>query len=178
MLITFLALYPTDPLADRASFSLANAMLDLKNYQLVVQLGKEFAKRFSDSLLAPSFQYMTALGLFWQNQYVDALASARIVADGDSKDRNFARYILGQIYHAEGKPADAISWYEKVKTLYSDAAEAISYFEEKRISLEEVSVFKPGETVVLAIKYRNIRDAFIQIYRVDLMKLYLQQKNL
>jgi len=178
LLASFLAHDPKDPLADDASFSLANCMLDLKNYPLVVSLSRDFAKRFAGSALAPSFQYMTALGLFWQSNYAEALAAAKVVADGDSKDRDFARYILGQIYHAEGKPAKAIECYSNVKTLYPDAAEAIAYFEEKRIALDEVTVVKPGEPVMLPVKYRNIKEAFLQVYRVDLMKLYLQQKNL
>jgi len=178
LLRSFLALHPTDPLADDAAFSLCNAMLDLKNYPLVVRLSNEFAKTYPESDLLPSFQYMTALGLFWQNQYGEALAAAAVVADGDSKDRDFARYILGQIHHAQSNPKDAITWYEKVKTLYPDAQEAIEYFEEKSIGMEEVTVFKPGEKVSLNLKYRNIKEAFVQIYRVDLMKLYLQQKNL
>ena len=178
MLFEFLALYPRDPLADDAGFSLANCVLTLKDYPLVVSLGNEFAKRYSDSTLAPGFQYMTALGLFWQNKYADALSAAKIVADGDSKDRDFARYILGQIYHAESKPKEAIEWYDKVKQLYPDAAEAITYFEKKSITLDEVSVVKPGKPVELTLKYRNIKEASFQVYRVDLMKLYLQQKNL
>ncbi len=175
---SFLALYPTDPLADDAGFSLCNAILDLKNYALVVTLSNEFAKIHPESDFTPGFQYMTALGLFWQNQYGEALAAARVVADGESKDRDFARYILAQIYHAESKPASAIEWYDKVKTLYPDAAEAIAYFEKKSIALEEVTVVKPGEGVSLTLKYRNVKEAFVQVYRVDLMKLYLQQKNL
>jgi alpha-2-macroglobulin len=178
LLGSFLALYPTDPLADDAGFSLCNAMLDLKNYPLVVRLSNEFAKTHAKSELVPSFQYMTALGLFWQNQYGEALAAAQVVADGDSKDKNFARYILGQIYHAQSKPKDAITWYDTVKTLYPDAQEAIQYFEKKSIGMEEVTVFKPGENVSITLKYRNIKEAFVQVYRVDLMKLYLQQKNL
>lgn len=178
MLLSFLALYPTDPLADDAGFSLCNGMLDLKDYPRVVSLSREFAQRHAESELAPGFQYMTALGLFWQKQHAEALAAARVVADGESKDRDFARYILGQIYHAESKPADAIEWYGKVKTLYPDAAEAIAYFEKKSIAMEEVTVVKPGAPVSLALKYRNIKEAFVQVYRVDLMKLYLQQKNL
>lgn len=178
LLRRFLAIYPTDPLADDAGFSLCNAMLDLKNYPLVVSLSQQFAKLHPKSDLEPSFQYMTALGLFWQSQYGEALAAARVVADGESKDRDFARYILGQIYHAEGKPAEAITWYTKIKELYPDAAEAIRYFEDKRIGLEEVTLVKPGAPVSLALKYRNIKEAFVQVYRVDLMKLYLQQKNL
>ena len=178
LLFSFLAMSPKDPLAPEAGFSLANCLLTLKNYPLVVALGNEFARHYQDSPLAPGFQYMVALGLFWQNQYGEALAAARIVADGDSKDRDFARYILGQIYHAESKPKEAIDWYGKVKGLYPDAAEAIAYFEKKSIALDEVSVVKPGQPVEITLKYRNLKEASLQVYRVDLMKLYLQQKNL
>ena len=178
LLFSFLAMYPKDPLADDAGFSLANCLLTLKNHPLVVALGNEFAKKFPDSPLAPGFQYMTALGWFWQNEYAEALAAAKVVADGDSKDRDFARYILGQIYHAESKPKDAIEWYDKVRDIYPDAAEAIAYFEKKSIALDEITVVKPGEPVELTLKYRNIKEVSLQVYRVDLMKLYLQQKNL
>ena len=178
LLFSFLAMYPQDPLADDAGFSLANCLLTLKNYPLVVALGHEFARKYPDSTLAPGFQYMTALGLFWQSQYADALAAAKVVADGDSKDRDFARYILGQIYHAESKPKEAIEWYGTVKETYPDAAEAIAYFEKKSIALDEVSLVKPGQPVEITLKYRNIKEASLQVYRVDLMKLYLQQKNL
>jgi uncharacterized protein YfaS (alpha-2-macroglobulin family)/TolA-binding protein len=178
MLISFLAMYPGDPQADDAGFSLCNALLELKDYSQVVRLGSEFSKLFPESELAPGFQYMTALGFFWQNQYDRALQSARVVADGDSKDRDYARYILGQIYHAEGKPAEAIDWYGKVRSLYPDADEAIAYFEKKSLGLEEVTTVKPGTPVSLKLKYRNIKEAFVQVFRVDLMKLYLQQKNL
>ncbi len=61
---------------------------------------------------------------------------------------------------------------------YPDAKEAIGYFEEKRFSLEEVSIFRPGEPVKAKLKYRNIKEANLQVYRVDLMKLYLREKNL
>jgi len=178
MLFAFLAMYPKDPLADDAGFSLANCVLALKNYPLVVSLSREFAMKHADSPLAPGFHYMTALGLFWQNSYAEALAAAKIVADGDSKDRDFARYIIGQICHAENKPKEAIDWYAKVKTLYPDAIEAIAYFEKKSIALDEVSVVRPGQPVEVTLKHRNIKEAALQVYRVDLMKLCLQQKNL
>jgi hypothetical protein len=121
---------------------------------------------------------MTALGHFWQRRYDNALKAARVVADSQSKDRDFARYILGQIYHAQGKPGDAIGWYGKVATKYPDAKQAIDYFEAKHITLEEVNIFLPGKPVTVTLKYRNVKKAFCQVYRVDLMKLYLREKNL
>jgi len=174
----FLALYPNDPLADDAAFSLCNTWLDLKGYGRVVDLSRRFTALYTNSPVLSSFQYMTALGLFWQNDYQGALKAARAVAEGDSADHDFAGYIVGQIFHAQGQPAEAIEWYRKVQDTYRDAKEAIAYFEEKRLTLEEVTVFRPGAPVDLKIKYRNIREAALQVYRVDLMKLYLREKNL
>lgn len=178
VLDSFLTLYPVSPLGDDAAFSMTNAFLDLKDYKRVVSLSNVFQRRYEKSNFQSSFQYMTALGHFWQRNYDEALSSAKLVADGESKDRDFARYILGQIFHAHGKPADAIQWYLLVKDQYPDAKEAIGYFEEKRFSLEEVSIFRPGEPVKAKLKYRNIKEANLQVYRVDLMKLYLREKNL
>jgi tetratricopeptide (TPR) repeat protein len=178
LLESFLRLYPADPLADDAAFSMANAFLDLKQHEVVVEICRVFRDRFGKSDFRTGFQYMEALGHFWQHAYDAALAAAVAVGEGDSKDRDFARYIVGQIHHAKGNPADAIEWYGKVKTQYPDAKEAIEYFEEKRISLEEVSIFEPGEKVELGLDYRNVKEAALQVYRVDLMKLYLREKNL
>ena len=41
-----------------------------------------------------------------------------------------------------------------------------------------MNIFRPGKPVKLTLKYRNIKEAFCQVYRVDLMKLYLREKNL
>lgn len=178
LLSDFLTRYPASPLADDAAFSMANAFLDLRDYDAVISLSQSFARRFREGEFAGGFQYMTALGHFWKRDYEPALAAARVVADGETADRDFARYILGQIHHAQGHPAQAIEWYNRVRALYPDAAEAIDYFERKRLSLDEVTIRRPGEKVELPIRYRNIREADVQVYRVDLMKLYLREKNL
>jgi len=178
LLSSFLTLYSENPLADDAGFSMANALLDLKQYDLVVEACRRFQSQFSESDLQSSFQYMVALGQFWLREHQQALAAARIVAEGESQDRDLARYIIGQIHHAENNPKDAIEWYAQVATLYSDAQEAIDYFESKHIELDEVHVFRPGEAVELTIDYRNIAEARCQVYPVDLMRLYLREKNL
>jgi hypothetical protein len=178
LLLQFLTLYPESSLADDAAFSIANVSLDLKQYEQVVQLGDAYAERYPDSELAGGFRYMSALGHFWLKNYDRAVEAAKAVADSESKDRFFARYILGQIHHALGQPERAIEWYGKIKDRYPDAGQAIEYFQRKRISIEEVSIVRPGQEVALEIDYRNIREAACQIYRVDLMKLYLREKNL
>ncbi|MFC1715758.1 tetratricopeptide repeat protein [Candidatus Poribacteria bacterium] len=178
MLAQFLTLYPDNPLADDASFSFANVLLDLEDFQSVVGLSQLSQKRYPESEYLTSFQYVEALGSFSQHKYDEAIKVARLVADGKSRDRDLARYILGQIYHARGKPEMAMDWYGRVKDIYADAQESISYFQEKKISLDEVEVVRPGDKAEVTIKYRNVREASLQVYEVDLMKLYLREKDL
>ncbi|MFQ6039969.1 MAG: MG2 domain-containing protein [Candidatus Poribacteria bacterium] len=186
MLSQFLTLYPEDALADDATFSMANLFLDLEDFPTAVSLCQAGIKRYPKSDYLNSFQYVEALGLFSQRKYDQAVKAARAVADGESEDKELARYIIGQIYHAQGKPELAIEWYGKVKDRYPDARESISYFERKRISLPEVNIFRPDELigdssangVEISLRYRNIKEATLQVYRVDLMKLYLREKDL
>ena len=178
LLHRFLTLYSDDPLADDAAFSEANVDFALKDYANVVEHAARGAELYADSELKTSFEYMAALGHFWQRHYKEALTSATSVANGDSKDRDYARYITAQIYHATGKPVDAMTWYEKVRQLYPDAANAIDYFKERKISMGEVTTLRPGEAAEIKIDYRNIKEAALEIYKVDLMKLYLREKSL
>ena len=178
MLAQFLTLYPGDPLADDACFSMANVLLDLEDFTTVVKLCRAAQTRYPKSEYLTSFQYVEALGFFSQHEHDEAVEAAKVVANGKSKDRDLARYILGQIYHAQGKPEVAIDWYKKVKEIYPDAQESISYFQEKRVSLDEVKVVRPDDDVKITIKYRNIKEAAFQVYNVDLMKLYLREKDL
>ncbi|MBA7620999.1 Cell division coordinator CpoB [subsurface metagenome] len=121
MLAQFLTLYPGDPLADDACFSMANVFLDLEDFSTVVKLCRAAQKRYPKSEYLTSFQYVEALGFFSQHDYGEAVEAAKVVANGKSKDRDLARYILGQIYHAQGKPETAIDWYKKVEKTYPDA---------------------------------------------------------
>ncbi|HEX2748033.1 MAG TPA: MG2 domain-containing protein, partial [Verrucomicrobiales bacterium] len=178
LLQRYVTVYPADDMADDAAFSMVNVFFSLKDYAGVVQAATAGAERYAGSTFADSFRYMAALGHFWLGAFDKALAAAAPVANGESKDRDYARYVTAQVYHAQGNPADAITWYQKVKALYPDAADAINWFEEKRVSLPEVTIFKPGGEVKVTLDYRNVKEAALQLYKVDLMKLYLREKSL
>ena len=174
----FSTLYPVNPLIDDATLSLINVLLDVEDFQQAVQLAKVGQSRYPKSDFLSSFQYAESLGFFSMRKYDQAITSAQMVANGNSDDRDLARYILGQIYHAQKDPQQAINWYSQVKLTYPDAKESIDYFEQKRVSLPEVTFKCPSEKAEIQLTYRNIKEAFIQVYQVDLMKLYLRQKNL
>jgi hypothetical protein len=178
LLYQFVTLYPTDDQADDATFSMVNVYFALKDYPGMVQAAIAGAGRHAASPFADSFKYLAALGYFWQGAFDQALAAAAPVANGEGKDRDYARYVTAQVHHAQGQPAEAIAWYDKVKSVYPDAAQAIALYEEKRVSLPEVTIFKPGDEVKLTLDYRNITEGAVQLYKVDLLKLYLREKSL
>ena len=49
---------------------------------------------------------------------------------------------------------------------------------EKHIALEEVTTARPGQPVPLELTYRNVASAELLVYAVDLMTLYLRERNL
>ncbi len=173
-----LTLYAKDDLADDAAFSLANVFFDLKDYKSVVQTAGNAATTFTKSSFLNNFHYMTALGRFWQYQFPEALAAAAPVAAGSSDDAPNARYITAQIHHAQGKFAEAVRWYEKVKDDFDDARESITMLQEKAVKLPFATRTKPGEPVKIELEHRNVKEAALLIYRVDLMKLQERQKDL
>ncbi len=189
MLDHFIATWPTDPAADQASFSLANALLDLERYPDVIARCDQFAKRYPDSKLLDSFWYVIGYSQFAQGKHAAALEMCRKVADWKQVDPQTKAetiavnhwqsiYIMGQVYHSLGKAAEAIGEYDKVKDRFADAKEAIDFFTHKDLSLPEVTTVKPGAPGKVPLKFRNVTGATIKVYRIDLLKFGLLNRNL
>lgn len=105
---------------------------------------------------------MEALGHFSLRKYKDAISTAKLVADGTSENKGLATYILGQIYHAQWNPVNAFLYYKKIKDEFSNAMEAIDFFERKSVGSEEVTLYFPGEKITLPLHYRNIKETHHQ----------------
>lgn len=189
MIDHFLSTWPTDPAADQASFAQANALLDLEQYAAAIDRCTRFAQRYPDSKLLDSFWYVIGYSQFALGRHDDALKTCRQVAEYKRKDPQSgvevaaanqwqAIYIMGQVFHSLGKAADAISEYQKVKDRFADASEAIDFFTRKEITLPEVSTVKPGTTAKVALKFRNVPSVSVKVYRIDLLKFSLLQRNL
>ncbi len=178
LLRRYVTLYANDEAADGAAFNLSNVFFDLKDYAKVAIQAESAAGTYPKSPFLTSFQYMTALGHFWQYEFPQALAAAAPVATGNSKDAPNARYITAQIHHAQGHPQEAIDWYKKVRDEFPDAGESITYLEEKRVMLPPASSFKPGQPVKIELSSRNVKEAALKIYKVDLLKLHDRSSNL
>ncbi|MCP4512049.1 MAG: hypothetical protein GY826_37235, partial [Fuerstiella sp.] len=61
---------------------------------------------------------------------------------------------------------------------FADAAEAIKFFSRREISIDEVVTIKPEDKKQVPLKFRNIAEAAVKVYRIDLMKFGLMQRNL
>jgi alpha-2-macroglobulin len=85
---------------------------------------------------------------------------------------------MGQVFHSLGKAAEAIVEYTRVEDRFADAKQAIEYFTRKAISLPEVTTVKPGEAAEPELSFRNVADADVKVYRIDLMKFSLLKRNL
>ncbi len=185
----FLSTWSNDPAADAAAFSMANSYLDLEQFEAAISRSNQFAERYPDSKLLDSFWYVIGYSQFALGKHQDALKTCEKVAEAKRKDPGTglevasankweAIYIMGQIYHSLGQPAQAIDEYKKVEDRFPDADEAINFFTRKEISLPEVSTIRPKDPKTVTLKYRNITTAQVKVYRIDLMKFGLMQRNL
>jgi len=185
----FLTAWPDDPAADEASFSLASALVELESWPVALARAEKFAARYPKSSFVDSYWYVMGYSHFALGQHKQALEMCLKVAEATTKEpatgrdvesRNKWRavYIMGQIHHALGQALEAIREYEKVVERFPDAREAIEYFNRKAIALEEVTTVRPGEKAEIELKFRNVPEVEVKVYRIDLMKFSLLERDL
>lgn len=189
MLEQFLTTHPEDPSADEAAFALASGMTELEQYEPTIKLCEQYSRRYPKSEHLSSYWYLTAFCHFALSQPQEALQMSEKVAESvpaaaqnadtvAAQNRWRAIYIMGQIHHSLNQAAQAIDDYKQVKDRFVDAAQAIEYFTRQDISLEEVTSYLPTEKVELQLDYRNVKNCEVKVYRIDLMKFGLMQRNL
>ena len=135
----------------------------------------------------------------------EAIAKATYKApdgtDQPSPNKWQALYILGQIHDARRQPAKALTYYQQVVDRFTDAAGAVKGLERVALKLPEVSVVRPARAPAVAsgvglralavddpsakpgdaavtLDYRNVAEADVTVYPVDLMRLYLARRTL
>lgn len=189
MLDRFLTAFPEDPAADQAAFAAANALLDGRFYEQAAASAARYAQRYPKSPLVDSFWYMIGYCQYAMGQYQQAIEMCKKVAETQRTDPATGRtvespnkwqalYILGQIYHSLGQPAQAIQYYGMVAQRFSDAREAIEYFTRKAIEIPEVTTIPPGQPVTVPLHFRNLATCEVRAYRVDLFKFALLKRDL
>jgi len=171
----YATLYPKSTFFDSFQYSEALGQFHLGQYDRAVELAEAIAKA----------TYKDANGV-----------------DQPSPNKWQALYILGQIFDARRQPGKALRYYEKVADRFSDAAGAIRFYTRKDLRLPEVTMVRPESKPAVAadaktglraipprdpkeraaagvsLSYRNVAEADVKVYPVDLMRLYLTQRTL
>ncbi len=211
----FLTVWPDDPAADQASFSLASALVELESWPAAIARSNRYAERFPKSEYLDSFWYIIGYSHFARGEHRAALDMCRRVAEAtrtdpatgreiESKNKWRAVYISGQVHHSLGEPAEAITEYTRVVDRFPDAKETIAYFTRKAIELPEVTTARPDTnpkrerggdaaaadknddkaaagnqpSAFVELKYRNVASCEVKVYRIDLLKFGLLQRDL
>ncbi|MBI5432692.1 MAG: outer membrane protein assembly factor BamD [Planctomycetes bacterium] len=184
----FLAAYVLDPLAPEAGLNLVTAHLAIDDYKTAAKLGGEFAVAFGEPRFSDAFAYARAVAEWYLGRDDESLKALERIANAEyaaadgtkspSPNRDLALYILGQIHHARQEFGKAAGYYERVQELFADAREAVAGFRERMISVEELTTARPGARVEVEIEHRNVKEAELLVYPVDLMTLYLRERNL
>lgn len=188
LLRLFLVLYADDPVAPDAGLNLVSAYLGLEDYETAAALAGELAGLFRKPEYADALNYTRAVAEWYVGREEEALRLLAEIAAAEypdgaggtrpSPNRDLALYILGQIHHARRDLARAAEYYARVEAQFRDARDALADLREKHIALPEVTSARPGEAVRLALEFRNVKQAELLVYAVDLMKLYLREKDL
>ena len=184
----FLCLHNDDPTAADAGLNLVSAFLDQADWNRAANASGLLTQIYTEPRYVDSFRYTRAVALWSLGSREDALKLLQEIADAryknpaggtkPSENRDLALYIIGQIYHASNQTDKAAEYYERVENLFEDARLSLARLRARELELEEISEFRPGETVTLELKYRNVDQAEVLAYRVDLMTLALREKDL
>jgi uncharacterized protein YfaS (alpha-2-macroglobulin family)/TolA-binding protein len=173
----FAELYPKSTFLDSFQYSEALGRFHLGQYDRAIEVAEKIA----------AATYKDANG-----------------AEQPSPNKWQAIYILGQIHDARRQPAKALKYYEQVADRFTDAASAIKFLKREELKLPEVGIVRPPQAPAVAaaaglrsvppqkkgedpkaaekpsikLTYRNIAEADVKVYPVDLMRLYLTRRNL
>ena len=188
-MLEFAARYPDSPLAEEAAFHLAGTYLELGDHTRAARTARSAARRFPGGTYLDSFLYMEghahrAQGRMGPAQLLlDRVATGNFTpagggAPGPSEQRPLALYSIAQIHDALGRTEKALETYREVSDRFRDAAEAVAQMEAVVLDCEEVRTLATNTSPALELTVRNVDEADLLLYRVDLMRLYLREKNL
>jgi hypothetical protein len=188
VLQTFIVEHPDSLLADEVSFAWLSALLEAEDHPAAVTLARRFQSRYPKSVFLPSFEYGEGFALFELRRYQDALGVLSRVAqgkyrrsdgsEGPSPNRALSLLLTGQIHQASNNLEAALGLYEQVQQEFPEARELRDYYLRHSLSLPEVTTVLPGEPARVELSQTNLEQIQLLVYKVDLMMLYLREKNL
>lgn len=185
----FLALNPGSPLSADAALNLVSAYFDLEDHKASSSLCLEMAPLHKEPVYMDAFRYSGAVSSWYLGQDDLALVELEAISKAEytnanggtmaSPNQDLAKYIMAQIYHARKDVKPAIRYYTEVEQQYPDAALALGSMLDQELNIEEeVLRVHPGEPVEFTLTHRNVDRVEMLVYPVDLMTLYLREKDL
>lgn len=188
LLRDFLAAHSENPAGDEAAFAYAVNLVEQEKFDEAAAWSLRSLTRYENSAYADDLVYIAAYANYLGEHFDEALKLAQELVSkeyvrkdggkGKSDYRNFALYIAAQIFHARGQAGKAVEFYREVGAQFPDARESAAYFLTKALKIPEVVALAPGEAARLKIAARNLKEAQISVYKVDLLKFYQNRKNL
>jgi len=176
----YLGLFPADPQAPAAVYSLASALLERGSPGQAIDWCRAGLHRFPETDLSPAIAYLQAFAHFKLGQYGPSLKLCRQVVDEspDQENQDMARYIMAQIFHARGQLERALPLYRMVRDSFRDAEETVRESQKTLLVVPEVITVPPGKRPTLTMTVRNLERINLRAYRVDPMSLYLVKGSL
>ncbi|MCA8949136.1 MAG: hypothetical protein KDE27_06525, partial [Planctomycetes bacterium] len=190
----FLVLYPEDPLADEVSFAWATTHVEGGDLERALAVAEAARQRYPGSAFEDELRYTEGYALFALGRHDEAFAQLKRVAEqqfprpnaggsgsaglADSESKWHAVFLQGQIHHARGEIAAALADYDRVADRFGDASEAADWFRSRQLEVPEVSTFRLDEAPRLELACRNLKTANVQVFKVDLMRLYVTERSL
>ncbi|OUU23187.1 MAG: hypothetical protein CBC13_06205 [Planctomycetia bacterium TMED53] len=188
ILYRFLTLHGDDPTAPDAGLNLVSSLLSRKNWSLARRESERLAQRYQKPRYLDSFRYTQAVAMWALGEDEAALNLLEQIADSrypvasggevPSENRDLALFIIGQIHHAANQPQEASKYYEMIKDQFADARDSLRQINARELELDEISEFRPGEPISIELRYRNIENAEVLAYKVNLMTLALREQDL
>ncbi len=188
-MLEFAARYPESPLAEEAGFHLTGTYLELERNAKAVATARSFSRRFRDGPYLDDLLYMEGHARLSRGESGAALALLERVATesftvpgggavGPSEQRPLALYSMAQIHDAAGRVDRALDGYGAVTGHFRDAAEAVARLEQVVLDADQVTNIALADAPQLIVTSRNVPTVDLLLYRVDLMRLYLRDKDL
>ena len=186
LLESFLQSNPSSPMADEATFALAESWLDVERPDLARSWAAAGERRYPKSRLKDAFLYTQGWALFESQDHVQAEKLLTPVASQSfpggsgraSECRPLALYLIAQIRHTMGQLSEALQAYQQVSDQFADARETAKELAAKEVACPEVTRIEPGRSVKVPVTMRNVGKLEVKAYKVDLLRLYLRERSL
>ncbi len=191
----FLAWHPNSGLSDDVDWTLIQLLQQVGTVKGGIAQGvaeglageaERFLVRYPDSPWADEAEHARMTGEFALGRFDRALAAGealltKLYADEagnrrESPYRDPAHYLMGKVFHVQGDLAKAVEHYKQSSV--GDARDSLLFLTSKGLTLAETTYFGEKDALSAAVSAKNLPEATLKVYKVDLMVLLASRKDL